>query len=111
MPGQPGAVKRSFKALRDTQPFNWVSTTAAKLAFGAAGGAPDVVVDHLHRVGTVRCRLPNGRTLRLWSRGDDWVSNRVYWRGMAGYEPESTAVFFRLATGAAVTLDVGGYVG
>jgi FkbM family methyltransferase len=68
-------------------------------------------VRHLHRVGHVEARLPNGHALRLWSRGDDWVSNQVFWRGWAGYEPETARLFFRLAEGARITLDVGAFVG
>jgi FkbM family methyltransferase len=68
-------------------------------------------VKHLHRVGPVCATLPNGRLLRLWSRGDDWISNQVFWRGWAGHEPETTALFFALATDAEATLDIGSYVG
>ncbi len=77
----------------------------------AAGRESAWAVAHLHRVGDVHAALPNGRTLRLWSRGDDWVANQVYWRGWSGYEPETTPHFFRLATAARATLDVGAYVG
>ena len=49
--------------------------------------------------------------MRLWSRGDDLVSNQVFWRGWSGYEPETTPLFFRLAQDAEVVLDVGAYVG
>jgi FkbM family methyltransferase len=77
----------------------------------AAGLRPELVVRHLHRVGSVRSRLPNGRTLHLWSRADDWVSNQVFWRGWTGYEPETTPLFFRLASRARVTFDVGAYIG
>ncbi|MGH9200478.1 MAG: FkbM family methyltransferase, partial [Vicinamibacterales bacterium] len=40
-----------------------------------------------------------------------WVSNQIYWRGWSGYEPETAALFFRLAGRARVTIDVGAYVG
>jgi FkbM family methyltransferase len=55
--------------------------------------------------------LPGGLRARLWSRGDDWVSNQVFWRGWDGYEPEMSRLFWRLATTASVTLDVGAHVG
>jgi hypothetical protein len=69
------------------------------------------MIKHLHRFGIVRSRLPHGRTLRLWSRGDDWIANQVHWRGWDGYEPETLPLFFRLAATARVTLDVGAHVG
>jgi FkbM family methyltransferase len=56
-------------------------------------------------------RLPGGRQARLWSRGDDWVSNQVFWRGWDGYEPEVTPLFWRLAERSRVTFDVGAHVG
>lgn len=70
-----------------------------------------MVVQRLPRSGVVRVPLANGATLRLWSRGDDWISTQLFWRGMAGYEPETVRPFFALARRAAVTVDVGAYVG
>lgn len=75
------------------------------------GRRSELVVKHLHRVGHVQARLPNGRLLRLWSRGDDWIANQVFWHGWNGYEPETVDVFFRLAMRARVIVDVGAFVG
>jgi FkbM family methyltransferase len=49
--------------------------------------------------------------LRLWSRGDDWISNQVFWRGWAAHERETANVFFQLAKEAQATIDIGAYVG
>lgn len=105
------SIKSALKAVRASQPFNVTATTFVKAACALAGTAPEVVVKHLHRVGNVRAKLPNGHYLRLWSLGDDWVSNRVYWRGWTGYDGECGPTFFRLAQRADVVLDVGAYVG
>jgi FkbM family methyltransferase len=105
------AVKSALKSLRASQPLNYVTTSLVLGALTAAGSRPEFIVKHLHRVGSVRRRLPNGRTLSLWSRGDDWVSNQIYWRGWDGYETETARLFFKLAARAAVTIDVGAYVG
>jgi FkbM family methyltransferase len=67
--------------------------------------------ERLFPIGVVRTTLPNGRTLTLWSRGDDGVSNHVFWRGWDGYEPATTPLFYRLARRSAVTLDLGANVG
>jgi hypothetical protein len=56
-------------------------------------------------------RLPEARQARLWSRGDDWVSNQVFLRGWNGYEPEVTPPFWRLAERCRATLDVGAHLG
>jgi FkbM family methyltransferase len=97
--------------MRASQPFNYLATGAVRAVFQATGLRSEKVIKHLHRVGHVRSRLPNGRMLRLWSRGDDWISNQVYWRGWAGYEPETVPLFFQLASRARVTFDVGAHVG
>jgi FkbM family methyltransferase len=104
-------LKKLLKRGRASQPFNYLATTAVRGLLGAAGLRSEFVIKHLHRLGTVRARLPNGHELLLWSRGDDWVSNQVYWRGWQGYEPETAPLFFRLASRAAVTVDVGAHVG
>lgn len=105
------SLKNALKAVRASQPFNALATSTVRSILDLTRARPEFVVKHLHRMGTVRSQLPNGRELRLRSRGDDWVSNQVYWRGWNGYESESVPLFFRLATRASVTLDVGAYVG
>src|SRR5262245_6348395 len=104
-------LKTALRRIRGSQPLNMISTSVMATAFAVTRTRSEFVCKHLPRVGTVRRRLPNGGTLSLWSRGDDWVSNQIYWRGWDGYEPETASLFFRLATRAAVTLDVGAYVG
>lgn len=104
-------MKHALKKLRVLQPFNYMATSTVHVLMCATGWKSEFIIKHLHRAGTVRCKLPNGRTLRLWSRADDWVSNQIYWRGWTGYEPETTPLFFRAAQQARVTLDVGAYVG
>ena len=104
-------TKRALKRLRVSQPFNYLATSAVHWLLASTGLQSELIIKRLRRVGMVRRRLPNGRTLRLWSRADDWVSNQIYWRGWSGYEPETVPLFFRLATHARVTLDVGAYVG
>jgi len=103
--------RNALKAVRGSQPFNCVSTTVVKAVMSATGLQSELVVKHLHRVGIVRVKLPNGRVLSLWSRGDDWITNQVYWRGWSGYEPDTVPLFFRLSQRSQVTLDVGAYVG
>jgi len=105
------ALRRGLKRLRSSQPFNFLATTGVRAVLRLVGGPPERVIRHLHRLGPVETRLPNGRVLRLWSRADDWVSNQVYWRGWQGYEPETAPLFYRLAGRAQVTLDVGAHVG
>ena len=106
-----GGAKAALKAIRASQPFNALATSTIRAVLSATGLRSEWVIRHLHRHGHVRATLPNGRTLRLWSRADDWVSNQLYWRGWAGYEPETVQVYFPLAARARITIDVGAYVG
>lgn len=104
-------VKQQLKYLRNTQPFNWVATTLMRPILRITGVDGATVTKHLHRRGTVKAKLPNGRTLRLWSQGDDWVSNQIFWNGWNAYETETLSLFFELASRAEVILDVGAHVG
>lgn len=99
------------KAVRSSQPFNTLATTGVRAALRALGREPDAFVKHLHRVGGVSCRLPNGRTLRLWTRADDFIPNQLFWRGWRGHEPETASVLWHLASSARTTIDVGANVG
>lgn len=105
------ALKSALKKVRASPSFNRVATSTVRAAMNVTGLKSDFVVRHLHRVGEVRSRLPNGETLRLRSRADDWVSNQVFWRGLRAYEPESVPLFYSLAARSRTTLDVGAYVG
>lgn len=100
-----------MRRARLTQPFNVLSTTSIRWLLNLSGLKSEKVIKHLHRTGTVRCRLPNGRTLITRSNADDWVSNQIFWRDWHGYEPEVSSLFFQLATQSQLTLDVGAHVG
>jgi len=104
-------IRAILNAFRYSQPFNRVATTSARALAQATGFGAEVLARHLHRVGEVRCTLPNGRCLRVSGHADDWVSNRLFWFGFEGYESETTALFFRAAVEARTVLDVGAYVG
>jgi FkbM family methyltransferase len=104
-------MKSAAKGLRDWRPLNALATTAVRRASGAPERPLEVAVTHLPRVAPVRSRLPNGATLRLWSKGDDFVSNQVFWRGWSGYEPETSPLFYALAETARTTPDLGAHVG
>jgi FkbM family methyltransferase len=98
-------------ALRAWPPLNAVTTQVGRAFVNAVGLDDAFLVKHLPRVGVVESTLPDSRPLRLWSRGDDSITNIVFWRGWLGYEPETTPLFYRLAREAGIVFDVGAYVG
>ena len=103
--------RKLFRTIRGSQPFNYLATNLLKAVLTRGGGPPEAVVKHLPRVGRVRAHLPDGRTLHLYSKGDDVVTNQVFWRGWDGYEPETSRVFYELARAARAVMDVGAHVG
>ena len=104
-------VVRAVKRMRSWPPINRPATTLARSVARVLSLQPEFLPRHLHRVGSVSCTLPDRNVIRLWSRGDDWVSNQLFWFGWRGYEPESVPAFAALAAESAVILDVGAYVG
>lgn len=104
-------VIQALKRVRTMQPLNAIVTSATRAVLHATGIRSEFAIRHVHRAGRVRAVLPNGRTLHLWSRGDDWVSNQVFWKGWSGYEPEMTSLFFSIAARSRLTLDIGAHVG
>lgn len=62
-------------------------------------------------VGQVSAPLPFGERLRMASDGRDLVASALYWRGLAGYEPETFAVLWQLCGDVAVLFDVGASTG
>ena len=104
-------IRQSVKAVRAWRPVNAPATAAARGLSRLGGREFEWAIKHLPRTGPVRSTLPNGEVLQLWSRGDDWISNQVFWRGWSAYEPETTPLFYELAVQADVVVDVGAYVG
>jgi FkbM family methyltransferase len=111
IPGRSNAATTVLKRLRATPAVNTALVHALRTPMRALGVHSELVIKHLPRVGTTTMILPGGRRAHLFSRGDDWVPNQVFWRGWDGYEPEMTPIFWRLAAAAGVTLDVGAHVG
>lgn len=102
---------RLAKALRQSQPLNFVVTGGVRALLRLSNTQCEAVISHLPHRGHVRDRLPDGSLLRLWSEGDDFLANQVFWRGWRGYEPQVTPTFHSLARRARVTIDVGAHVG
>lgn len=98
-----------MRGFRDVAVINRAATIVGRRI--TRGRPPEWLLSHLPRLGEVRLAVPGGRDIRLWSNGDDWVSSRVWWLGIDGYEPESVRPFLRFAATARTILDVGAYVG
>jgi FkbM family methyltransferase len=104
-------LKSAAKAVRSYPALNVPITNLLRAGLRGLGRESPWLTTHLPRSGVVSVPLPNEERLKLWSRGDDWISTQIFWRGIAGYEPETVPLFYSLAEQATITLDVGAYVG
>jgi FkbM family methyltransferase len=55
--------------------------------------------------------VPGAGQVHFWSLGDDYITSRLWWLGIAGYEPETVAPYLRFVADAAVVIDIGAYTG
>src|SRR5688572_6391664 len=100
--------KHLLRTIRDLPIINIAATSVVKLFVRD----PSLRLAHyLPRTGVVEAVLPNGNSLRLWSRADDLIASPVYWRGWDGYERETSRIFYEHAVNARVILDIGAHVG
>lgn len=104
-------AKRGVKVVRGFVPVNHALTSVLRAASARSGRQSQALSRYLPRVGLFETPLPNGGTLKMWSRGDDEITSAVYWGGWAGHEPETSECFWTLAASARVTLDIGAHVG
>jgi FkbM family methyltransferase len=104
-------IKEIAKKIRISQPFNRLATTSLKALFHDGRTTPEIILKYLPKVGQVNSRLPNGKTLKLWSFGDELYTNHTYWYGWNALEPETKTLFFEMARNSRVTLDIGAHVG
>ncbi|HEX2053873.1 MAG TPA: FkbM family methyltransferase [Actinomycetota bacterium] len=104
-------LKRPLRALRAWPPLNLPLTTAVRKAVQISGLQVGALAQLLPRTGLVEAAMPGGGSLRLWSLADDDIAAHVFWEGWAGHEPETAHEFYRRASSARVTLDIGAHVG
>jgi len=84
---------------------------AALAGLGRAGLLPAGIWKRLPAEGETTVRLPGGASFRYASTPRDLVGRALTWRGWRGYEPETVAVFLRLAARAEGVVDVGAFTG
>lgn len=101
-------MKERLKVVRAWPPINRPLTTLARAL--ARKDPPEFLVSHLPRMGVVTLDV-GGTPVRFWSEGDDWITSRVWWRGLSGFEPETIHPFLDVARSARVVFDCGAYIG
>jgi len=61
--------------------------------------------------GIITFKLPEGEKVKIYSKGDDYVSTQAFWKGYKGYEGPTIQLFYYLAKKSKVILDIGTHVG
>src|SRR5690242_10248666 len=100
-----------LKRLRAFPAINTPLTYGVRAALRLSGRECGFAIKHLPHVGRTSTKLPNGDHATFWSRGDDWISNQIFWRGWDGCEPEVARIFWSLAARAEIIVDVGAHIG
>jgi FkbM family methyltransferase len=103
------SLRKFLRSARDQHTVNWLLSTIGRTVYRR--NAPSWLIRHLPRHGLVAVDLPGGVRIRLWSRGDDYITSRLWWMGMEGYEKETVTPFLRFVAQAHTVLDVGAYTG
>ncbi len=80
-------------------------------ALGRSGLLPRAVWRRLPAGGTCLVRVAGASPFLYRAGPNDAVGRGLFWRGGASWEPETTALFARLARGAGTVLDVGANTG
>jgi FkbM family methyltransferase len=105
----PSGMRSAAKTVRDVPTVSRLLSSLARPFI--SDPPPEWFVKHLPRQGTVVVDVPGVGTVRFWSRADDYITSRVWWMGMAGYERETVVPFLRFVKEASVVVDVGAYTG
>jgi len=72
---------------------------------------PKSVWSRLPVAGTFTVDVAALRRFKYSSTAHDFVGRSLFWKGIEGYEPETTAAFTRLAESARVVIDIGANTG
>lgn len=66
---------------------------------------------HWPVTGTIKFILPQGEKVKIFSKGDDYVSTQAFWKGYMGYEGPSVQLFYYLSKKCTSIIDIGANVG
>lgn len=100
-----------FRTLRALPGVNTAVTQTIRWVGRLLGVTPEFALWHLRYRGQIKVTLPDRTRARLFSSGEDWLTNVLFWRGLQGWEPEVTSLFWQLASKAGLTLDIGAHIG
>lgn len=109
--GAPGSRSRvAARAVLRAVGANAI-TRPTLLALARTRLLPKAVWKRLPIDRTFRVRLPDGADFRYAAVAAEDIGRGLYWRGLSGFEHETSRVFYDLAARARVVLDIGAHTG
>ncbi|MGP8215293.1 MAG: FkbM family methyltransferase [Bacteroidia bacterium] len=104
-------IKKLLKIIRGYSVINIPVRTVIKWRYWFSKKTFVFFSIHWPVYGIIRFGLPNGKKVKIYSRGDDFVSTQAFWKGYDGYEGPSVRLYYHLAAKSSVIIDIGANVG
>lgn len=103
-------MKRILKYIRSVFWINFILRKTVKGLWYIAAKLYKTASDHLILSGTEKICLPNNNSFKIFSKGDDFIPNQVFWKGYKGYEV-SIEVFYYFSLYSKTIIDIGANIG
>jgi FkbM family methyltransferase len=103
-------MKQILKFIRSISLLNWCFRRIIKWNYSIAKKLFKFNSEHLIMSGTENIKLPNGSQFKIFSKGDDFIPNQLFWHGYNGYE-KSIEVFYQISLFSSIIIDIGANIG
>jgi len=100
-------IKSTLKNIRKNKFVNSVLRTTVK---GLQKSGLKINTTHLTVSGIVTISLPENKSIKLYSEGNDYIPSITYWNGFDAYE-KSVIPFYYIAKKANTIVDIGANIG
>jgi FkbM family methyltransferase len=104
-------IKGAIKYLRGTVLINIPVRVLVKAIIKFSRQLFNFFSMHWPVTGVISFRLPQNEVVRIYSKGDDFVSTQAFWKGYMGYEGPSIRLFYYLSGQSHTIIDIGANVG
>jgi len=111
MGGNNSGVKSILKFLRGISIINIPIRFFVKHCIKVSQQIFDFFLLHWPVTGVIKFQLPQGEVVKIFSKGDDYVSTQAFWKGYMGYEGPSVQLFYYLSKQCSTIIDIGANVG
>lgn len=103
-------MKKLLRIIRSFIPLNFIVRVIIKFNYKVASFIYKGATNHWVLSGTVKINLPDKNSFHIFSKGDDFIPNQLYWKGFNGYE-KSIDIFWYFAKSSKIVVDIGANIG